>query len=123
MFLLFPDGRLRSPRWRPELLLAGIAPVTAAIGFALDPGPLTEFRVVENPFGLEAAGAVPEPIGPIGSVGLWFALLGAGASLVMRFRRAGGEQRQQLKWVAYAATLAAIAQAASRGVVEMRASS
>jgi hypothetical protein len=113
VFLLFPDGRLLSPRWRPMLWLAGIAPVIAAIGFALDPGPLTEFSVVDNPFGLEAASPIPELIGTIGMVGLWFALLGAGASLVMRFRRAGGEQRQQLKWVAYAATLAAIAQVAS----------
>jgi hypothetical protein len=113
VFLLFPDGQLLSPRWRPMLWLAAIAPATAAIGFALDPGPLTEFRVVDNPFGLEAAGAAPELIGSIGMVGLWLALLGAGASLVLRFRRARGEQRQQLKWVAYAATLAAIAQVAS----------
>jgi hypothetical protein len=61
VFLLFPDGRLLSPCWRPVLWLAGIAPVIAAIGFALDPGPLTEFTVVDNPFGLEAAGAVLEP--------------------------------------------------------------
>jgi hypothetical protein len=113
VFLLFPDGRLLSPRWRPMLWLAGIAPATAAIGFALTPGRLTEFAVVDNPFGAEIAGALPEVIGPIGMVGLWLALLGAGASLVLRFRRAQGEHRQQLKWVAYAATLAAIAQVAS----------
>jgi hypothetical protein len=115
VFLLFPDGQLLSPGWRPMLWLAAIAPATAAIGFALDPGPLTEFRVVDNPFGLEAAGTVPELIGSIGMVGLWLALLGAGASLVLRFRRARGEQRQQLKWVAYAAGLEAIAMAASIG--------
>jgi two-component system NarL family sensor kinase len=109
VFLLFPDGRLLSPRWRPVLWLAGIAPVTAAVGFALIPGRLTEFRVADNPFGVEAAGALPEVIGPIGMVGLWFTLLGAGTSLVLRFRHAHGEQRQQLKWLAYAATLAAIA--------------
>jgi hypothetical protein len=113
VFLLFPDGQLRSPRWWPMLWLAGIAPATAAVGFALTPGPLTEFTVVDNPFGLEAASPVPELIGGIGMVGLWLALLGAGASLVLRFRRARGEQRQQLKWLAYAATLAAVAQVAS----------
>ena len=113
VFLLFPDGRLLSPRWRPMLWLAASGPVMAAIGFALDPGPLTEFRVVDNPFGLEAAGAVLELIGSVGMLGLWLALLGAGASVVLRFRRAQGEQRQQLKWVAYAAGLEAVAMAAS----------
>jgi hypothetical protein len=41
------------------------------------------------------------------------ALLSAGASLAVRLRRARGEQRQQLKWLAYAAVLTAIAWAAS----------
>jgi hypothetical protein len=114
VFLLFPDGQLLSRRWRPTLWLAGIAPATAAIGFALDPGPLTEFRVVDNPVGLEAAGALPEVVGTIGMAGLWLALLvGAGASLAVRFRRTRDEERQQLKWVAYAATLAAVAEVAS----------
>ena len=115
VFLLFPDGQLLSPRWRPMLWLAAIGPATAAIGFTLAPGPLTEFRVVDNPFGLQAASPVPELIGSIGMVGLWLALLGAGASLVLRFRRARGEQRQQLKWVAYAAGLEAVTMAASIG--------
>jgi hypothetical protein len=115
VFLLFPDGQLLSPRWRPMLWLAASGPAIAAIGFALDPGPLTEFAVVDNPFGLEAAGAVLELIGSVGMLGLWLALLGAGASLVLRFRRARGEQRQQLKWVAYAAGLEAITMAASIG--------
>jgi hypothetical protein len=113
VFLLFPDGRLLSPRWRPMLWLASIGPATAAIGFALDPGPLTEFAVIDNPFGLEAASPIPELIGSIGMLGLWLALLGAGASLLLRFRRSQGVQRQQLKWIAYAAGLEAIVLAAS----------
>jgi hypothetical protein len=113
VFLLFPDGRLLSSHWRPMLWLAGIGSATAAVGFALTPGRLTEFAVVHNPFGLEAAGTVPEVVGSAGMLGLGLALLAAGASLVLRFRRARGDQRQQLKWVAYAAGLAAIAEVAS----------
>jgi hypothetical protein len=113
VFLLFPDGRLLSSQWRPMLWLAGIGSVTAAVGFALTPGRLTEFAVVHNPFGLEAAGAAPEVVGSVGMLGLGLALLAAGASLVLRFRRARGEQRQQLKWVAYAAGVGAIAEVAS----------
>jgi hypothetical protein len=113
VFLLFPDGRLLSSHWRPMLWLAGIGSATAAVGFALTPGRLTEFAVVHNPFGLEGGGGVPELVGSVGMLGLGLALLAAGASLVLRFRRARGEQRQQLKWVAYAAGLAAIAEVAS----------
>jgi hypothetical protein len=113
VFLLFPDGRLLSPRWRPMLWLAAMSSATAVIGFAFDPGPLTEFAVIDNPFGLEAASPVPELMGVVGMLGLGLALLGAGASLVLRFRRARGEQRQQLKWIAYAAGLEALALAAS----------
>jgi hypothetical protein len=94
VFLLFPDGRLLSSRWRPMLWLAGIGPVTAAVGFTLAPGRLTEFAVVHNPFGLEAAGAVLEVVGSVGMLGLGLALLAAGASLVLRFRRARVEQRR-----------------------------
>src|SRR5215217_536847 len=53
VLLVFPDGRLLSPRWRPLAWLAGIGPATMAVGIALEPGPLEEFAVVRNPFGLE----------------------------------------------------------------------
>jgi two-component system NarL family sensor kinase len=109
VFLLFPDGRLPSPRWRPMLWLAGVGSATAAVGFALAPGPLTEFAVVHNPFDLEWAGPVSGLLGAAGMLGLGIALLAAGAALVLRSRRAQGEQRQQLKWVTYAAALAATA--------------
>ena len=113
VFLLFPDGRLLSPRWRPILWLAGVSSATAAVGIALSPGRLTEFAVVDNPFGLEAARAAPGVFDTVGMLGLGLALLAAGASLILRFRRSRGVRRQQLKWIAYAAGLEAIAMAAS----------
>jgi hypothetical protein len=119
VFLLFPDGRLLSRRWRPLAWLAGIGPAIMAVGIALEPGPLEEFPVVRNPFGLEGlenASLVSDVVnwlGVLGVLGVPIALVGAGASLVVRFRRARGEQRLQLKWIAYAAALAATAQATS----------
>ena len=107
VFLLFPDGRLLSPGWRPMLWLAGIGSGLAAVGIALSPGPLAEFAVVRNPFGLERAGPVIGMLDAAGMLGLGLALLAAGVALVLRFRGAQGEQRQQLIWVAYAAALAA----------------
>ena len=109
MVLVFPDGRLLSPRWRPIVWAAGIGSATAAAGIALSPGPLDEFAVVPNPFGLEDAGQVAELVTVAGMLAFGLALLAAGASLVMRLRRARGERRQQLKWLAYAAALAAAA--------------
>jgi hypothetical protein len=119
ILLLFPDGRLLSRRWRPLAWLAGIGPATMAVGIALQPGPLEEFAVVRNPFGLEGLeddGLVAELVdllGLLGVLGVLFPLVGAGASLVLRFRRAQGDQRLQLKWIAYAAALAATAEGTS----------
>jgi hypothetical protein len=107
VIVLFPDGRLLSSRWRPAIWVAGIGWAMAAVGFALSPGPLDEFDVVRNPFGLQDAGLLTTLFVVGGMLGLGLALLAAGASLVLRLRRARGEQRQQLKWVAYTATLAA----------------
>ena len=111
VILLFPDGRLLSPRWRPAVWVAGIGSALAAAGLALSPGPLDEFEVVRNPFGLEDADVVVGLLTPVGMAGWGLSLLAAGASLVVRLRRAQGEQRQQLKWLAYAAALAATTQA------------
>jgi hypothetical protein len=113
VFLLFPDGRLLSRRWRPVAWLAGIGPAVMAVGTAVTPGPLEEFPVVRNPFGLATGGLVGELVTLLGVLGVLLALVGAGASLVLRFRRARGEQRLQLKWIAYAAALAATVQATS----------
>jgi hypothetical protein len=122
LFLLFPDGRLLSRRWRPLAWLAGIGPAIMAVGVALQPGPLEEFPVVRNPFGLEGlakgglVGELVNLLSVLGLLGLLLALVGAGVSLVVRFRGARGEQRQQLKWMAYAAALAGIALVASISV-------
>jgi hypothetical protein len=111
--LVFPDGRLLSPCWRPAVWVAGLGTALAAAGLALTPGPLDEFEAVDNPFGLDDAGAVVGLLTPVGMAGWGGALVAAGTSLVIRLRRAQGEQRQQLKWLAYAAGLAATTQAAN----------
>jgi hypothetical protein len=83
-----------------------------AVGLALEPGPLDEFSVVRNPFGAEV-GPVVDLIGWAGILGLVLCLVAAGLSLLLRLRRGRGVQRQQLKWVAYAAAVAATVQAGS----------
>jgi signal transduction histidine kinase len=99
--LLFPDGRLLSHRWRPAVLLAGVTIVVGAVGYAVRPGPLDLETEAENPFGISGAAWVLYVAWTLLAVGI----LIAASSLVLRFRRARGEERQQLKWFAYAGAL------------------
>ena len=106
LLLLFPYGRLLSPRWRSVAWLAagatavGIAVIAVTPWEALEPG-----VPGENPFGIEAFRAVLRVLGPI-ALGLWSvsALLSL-FSLFVRFYRSRGVERQQLKWFVYAGVL------------------
>jgi hypothetical protein len=103
--MLFPDGRLLSRRWLPVAVLAGIA----ALGFAL-PRALTDTLPVNgvpdqnivNPIGIEGLSG-PQDLPIFGAIeGLFLvAAVGAVASVVVRFRRSRGVERQQMKWFAY----------------------
>jgi hypothetical protein len=107
--LLFPTGRLPSRRWWPVAVFAVLVYVALPVGFALLPGPLATFPSIENPLGRE--GAAGEIVPGVNSALAWmvFALtcVISLVSLVLRFRRSWGEERQQIKWVAYAAALIA----------------
>jgi signal transduction histidine kinase len=105
--LLFPDGRLPSPRWR-YLLWAGLAVCVqgfVSIGFGSRTFVLTEDAAgeirVANPLHVPALGwtaGIEETIWPV-----LLSLFGLSvASMVIRFRRSKGIERQQLKWFAFA---------------------
>jgi len=103
--LLFPSGRPPTPRWRWIQWVAIAACPALFVGEAFGPGPLQEYPVA-NPFGAEGGlGAAVEAVGWLGSALMLVAILASAASLVVRFRRSHGEERQQLKWVTAAAAL------------------
>src|SRR5215212_9114413 len=52
LLLLFPDGRLPSPRWRPVAWCAGIGVISFVAGYALEPGPLEDYPQIANPYGV-----------------------------------------------------------------------
>ena len=109
--LLFPTGRLLSPRWRPVAWLAGAATAALAVLSALQAnlGPVGD-PVAENPIGV--AGVENPEESTVGAVLLsllFVSVIAAFASLVIRFRRSRGEERQQLKWFAYAGGLLPLA--------------
>lgn len=104
LLLLFPTGRLMSPRWRWILLILSVGALSQAAYAAVEPFPQGVIDL-RNPTGLPDLTGVLEPINTIGSLGLGAALLAAVAQLVVRFRRARGVERQQLKWFVLAASV------------------
>jgi len=101
-FLLFPDGRLLSRRWRAAVwfCVLGIAPVFAT--YALAPGPVAEFPSVRNPAGVDGLGFLRDTPVDVFIVAI---LLLAVASIVVRLRRSVGVEHQQVKWFAWSGGL------------------
>jgi len=131
VILLFPDGRLPSPSWRPVLwgylAVAACWPVSiyAVTVGAVAAGDIHlvgggDLRAVDNPAGSSAwLGSVEALILPVLAV-FWLVFV---ASQVLAWRRAGGERRQQLKWLMSGAAvfMAALAVSAVVGTLDVRA--
>jgi hypothetical protein len=98
--LLFPDGRLPSPRWRPFAWFAAAAFILIGVLVVLEPGRLQ--ASVPNPMGIERSAGIIEMSRNV----LVFVVMGnvfaTAASVIVRFRRARGAERLQLKWLTYA---------------------
>jgi hypothetical protein len=101
VFLLFPDGRLPSPRWRPVGWLTAVATAvpTAVLAARAWPvrGPDLALRTFDHP-----AIAAAWNIGFVLALALSVVAL---AAVVVRFRRSVGMERQQIKWFAYGAMI------------------
>jgi hypothetical protein len=106
LILLFPDGKLPSRRWRPLAWLSGVVMVLASLGITFAPGPLEGHPGVRNPLGLEALGHPWVATAAfIVLLLLPLCMLASALSLVLRYRRSGGEEREQIKWIAFAAAV------------------
>jgi signal transduction histidine kinase len=108
LLLLFPDGHLPSPRWRWFAWTIAVGMTLVGLALLLAPGTFEDsgFPTVSNPLGIEAM----RPFVGVLLVGLLIipiGMLGSMAALVRRYRRSAGAERQQMKWLAYAATVAA----------------
>ena len=99
LLLLFPDGRLSSPRWRPVAWCAGIGVIGFVAGTALDPGPLEDFPQITNPYGVDSL--ILDAVAVTGYILASASMVASAVSLIVRMRRAGRAQRQQIKWLAY----------------------
>jgi hypothetical protein len=94
LILLFPDGRLPSRRWRPLAWFSGAVMVLLSVG-------------IGKPFGLERFPWIIDAFPALLPL-LPLCILASAVSLVMRYRRAGREVREQIKWVAFAALLVSV---------------
>jgi hypothetical protein len=95
--LIYPDGRLLSPRWRWLVALSVLLGVFGILRQALRPGPMP-YSGIENPFGIAGI----EPLLSATDLTEAFAailFLGAIASVAIRYRRGSLVERQQLKWL------------------------
>ncbi|HEY7093165.1 MAG TPA: hypothetical protein VH393_08305, partial [Ktedonobacterales bacterium] len=106
MILLFPDGRLPSPGWRLVAWLYAGWIALHALATALTPGPFDMIPAVNNPLSIAGiAGALAALVVSAASPVRLLFIASFAASVVLRFRRAAREERQQVKWFAYAITL------------------
>jgi hypothetical protein len=101
LLLLFPHGRLPSRRWRPFAWLTVAVYLTLSLSAAFSPGAV-------NLYYPEATSPVRLPVAPMADTvfgwvlgGQLLVLATALMSLVLRLRRAPGEERQQVKWFVY----------------------
>jgi hypothetical protein len=107
--LLFPDGHLPSRRWRPVAWLAAATLALFLCGSAFHTGPLSNFPAITNPVAIDAAEPLLRVVQPLSAVLFPVVLVCSAASILVRLRRARGLERQQLKWLAYAVAVAAVA--------------
>jgi signal transduction histidine kinase len=105
LLVLFPTGQALSQRWRVFAWLESVGIMLVAIASAFTPTALPNLPEVANPFGLESASLVLDAILALSPLILVGGIAGGVASLVVRYRRARGDERQALKWFAYATAL------------------
>jgi hypothetical protein len=116
LFLLFPTGRPLSRGWGRLVWLATGAALVSLAGIAFRPGPIGYEPPVANPLGVGgAAGDALAFAATAGQVVAIVVLFCAALGMAVRFRRAHGEERLQLKWLAFAATLVAVTFPAAAG--------
>ncbi len=109
LILLFPDGRLPGPRWRWVAWVSALAIFGGTAADTLTPGDMASqgYPGVHNPLGVGVIGSALD-VGQLLLALIPVMMVASAASLVVRFRRADTVQREQIKWLASAATVVAV---------------
>ncbi len=118
VLLLTPTGSLPSPRWRWWARVTVAAAIILLVGLAAASGPLDpQYQLLGGPFDYRGQGGVLLVVNQLALAITTLAVVVGAASLVVRFRRARGVERQQLRWVAWAAALAVLGAVVALGGV------
>lgn len=103
--LLFPDGHLPSPRWRPAAFVAGASVAVAAVVTMVAPQTYVDYPSIRNPIGLDQYQDFFDAIAVLMQLLLLLIVAVGALALFSRVRGADTEERQQIKWFAYAGGL------------------
>ena len=102
LLLLFPDGRLPSSRWRPlAWLIVGLLIAYTMVSLLAPYSSDIRLATVRNPIGISGANDLFDALTTLISLSLLATIIPCIVAVILRFRRARGDERQQLKWFAY----------------------
>jgi hypothetical protein len=102
--LLFPNGELPSSRWRWLAWLTVLLTIAGAVWVALSPGVIGNLGFSRNPLGIEG---LPRGYKPVNTIMSALVFVAAVSTLGLRLLRTRGIERQQIKWPAFVAVVAA----------------
>jgi hypothetical protein len=108
VLLLYPTGSVPGRHWRVVPWALGVVLTAMTLGYMFYPGPLDkDTRLPDNPLGVGALKDVFDRSDHISALSMVGLVLAAVISVVVRFRRSRGDERQQMKWMAFAAAVLA----------------
>jgi hypothetical protein len=109
ILLLTPTGSLPSPRWRWWTRSTAATTIALLLAVAFVPNSADRpYQAPTSPFDLQGLSGAMLVVFQVALAVILLAVAVAAASLVVRFRRASGAERQQLRWVALAAAVIAL---------------
>jgi hypothetical protein len=110
VMLLYPTGHVPGRRWSAVAVALGVVVGLVTLGYMTDPGPLDTptSGLPDNPLGIGAVHTVFHETSAVGNGAAIGLLLASCASVLARFRRSRGDERQQLKWMALAVVVLAL---------------
>jgi hypothetical protein len=118
VLLLTPTGSLPSPRWRWWARVTAAAAAILLVALAVASGPLDpQYQVLGGPFDVRGQSGALLVVNQLALAFTTLAVVAGAGSLVVRFRRATGVERLQLRWVAWAAGLAVLGAVVALGGV------